>query len=127
MRQLLSLLTLACTCSFAHAIDCSKAQNTMDLNECASIDLQKVEAKLNQVYQRVLKSTEKDYASEGNYADIKKSFINAQRAWIKFREADCDAVYQRNIGGTIRTVMHLGCMRAHALKRIADLEEYEKN
>ena len=99
----------------------------MDLNECASIDLKKVEAKLNLVYQRVLKSTEKDYASEGNYADVKKTFINAQRAWIKFREADCDAVYQRNIGGTIRTLAHLGCMRSHALKRIEELEEYEKN
>ncbi len=127
MHHLIIILTLACASSFAHAIDCNKASNTMEINECASIEQQKVEAKLNQVYQRVLKGMEKDYASDGNFADMKKSFVNAQRAWIKFREADCDAVYQKNIGGTIRNVMHISCMQAHAKRRIEELEEFEKN
>ena len=127
MRLLLSFITLVCASSFAHAIDCNKALNTMEINECASIEQQKVEAKLNQVYQRVLKGMEKDYASDGNFADMKKSFVNAQRAWIKFREADCDAVYQKNIGGTIRNLVHITCMQSHAKKRMEQLEEYEKN
>ncbi|PXX41575.1 lysozyme inhibitor LprI family protein [Undibacterium pigrum] len=127
MRNLILLLTLACASSLAQAIDCNKASNTMEINECASIEQQKVEAKLNQVYQRVLKGMEKDYASDGNFADMKKAFVNAQRAWIKFREADCDAVYQKNIGGTIRNVMHISCMQARAKTRIAELEDFEKN
>ncbi|MFZ6874154.1 lysozyme inhibitor LprI family protein [Undibacterium sp. Di27W] len=127
MRHLIILLTLACASSFTYALDCNKAANTMEINECASIEQQKVEAKLNQVYQRVLKGMEKDYASEGNFADIKKTFINAQRAWIKFREADCDAIHEKNISGTIRTVMHISCMQARAKQRIAELEDYEKN
>lgn len=127
MRHLIILITLACASSFTHALDCSKASNTMEINECASIEQQKVEVKLNQVYQRVMKGMEKDYASDGNFAGMKKAFVNAQRAWIKFREADCDAVYQKHIGGTIRNVMHISCMQAHAKKRIVDLEEFEKN
>ena len=127
MRHLILLFTLACTTSFAHAIDCNKASNTMKINECASIEQQKVEAKLNQVYQCVLKGLEKDHASDRKFAEMKKAFVDAQLAWIKFRKAECDAVYHNNIGGTTRNAMYISCMQVRAKQRIAELEEFEKN
>ncbi|MCH8622805.1 lysozyme inhibitor LprI family protein [Undibacterium sp. TS12] len=131
MRNLLykitSFITLACASQFALALDCSKASNTIEINECASIEQKKVEAKLNAVYQRVMKMLDKEIAAGDLDKASKTTLIEAQRAWLKFREADCNAVYQYHISGTIRGVMYIGCMQTHTERRIKDLEEYEKN
>ncbi len=127
MRHFICLITLACASQLALALDCSKASNTLEINECASIEQKKVEAKLNAVYQRVMKFLDKQIADGDLDKASKTTLIEAQRAWLKFREADCSAVYQYHIAGTIRNVMHIGCMQTHTERRIKDLEEYEKN
>jgi len=103
------------------APDCKNAMNTLEINECASIEQKAVEARLNQVYQRVLKTLD----GEGrDSAATRAKLVAAQRAWVRFREADCDAVYERHAGGTIRTVMYIGCMQSHAEQRIKALEAF---
>jgi len=127
MRAILLCITLACASNYAHALDCSKAANTIEINECASIEQRKVEAKLNAVYQRVMKYLDKQIADGDLDKASKTTLIEAQRAWLKFREADCNAVYQYHIAGTIRGVMSISCLQTHTERRIKDLEEYEKN
>jgi len=121
MRPTLFLFTLAMACAPALALDCKNAMNTPEMNECAALEQKAVEAKLNQVYRRVIKSLDTNEDS----AAAKEKLVIAQRAWIKFREADCDAVYENWAGGTIRNVMYSGCMRQHAEQRIKDLEGFE--
>ena len=118
MKFSLALL-LALSSASSFALDCKNAVSMPDINECAAVDQKKVEDKLNQTYQGVLKSLDQD-----KDPDTKKALIAAQRAWVKFREADCQAVYQKSIGGTIRTVMYIGCMQNRAETRIKQLEEY---
>jgi uncharacterized protein YecT (DUF1311 family) len=115
-RLLAGLLLTVCAGS-SFALDCKNAVSTPEINECASIEQKKVEDKLNKVYQRVIKSVDK--------AEAKKSLVEAQRAWVKFREADCNAVYQKWIDGTIRGVMFTGCMQNRAETRIKELEDYD--
>ena len=122
-----SLLSLACFSQPVFAVDCSVASTTLEVNECASIGQQKMEAKLNTTYQRIMKLLDKQSADDPNAKASKTALIEAQRAWIKFREADCNAVYQYYIDGTIRTVMSISCMSKHAERRIKDLEEYERH
>ena len=118
----LACLALLGWAGAAAALDCSKAMTTPDMNECAAIDQKKADARLNQVYQRVLKSLEPDAGG----AETKKKLVEAQRAWVKFRDADCAAVYQQHIDGTIRNVMHHGCMRARTEQRIKELNEFSQ-
>lgn len=123
-RALLPLAMLALSPG-AFGLDCRNAMTTPDLNACASIDQKKVETTLNKVYQRVLKSLDRSETSPQSSAAIRNAFVDAQRAWIKFREADCNAVYQKHVDGSIRTVMYIGCMQHHAERRIKDLENFE--
>lgn len=116
MRCMIALLLAVCA-SGAAAVDCKNAVATPDINECASIEQKKVEDKLNKAYQQVIKSI-------GEPA-TKKALIEAQRAWVRFREADCKAVYEQYKTGTIRTVMFIGCMQEHAEQRIKDLESFQ--
>ena len=110
----------------ALALDCVQAVTTPDINACAAADQKKVEAELNVVYKRVLQNLELANTETENDSKLKAALIDAQRAWVKFREADCKALFTRYEGGTIRTVMYLGCMQQHAEQRIKDLAEYEK-
>jgi len=93
MRRLCFAVVLLAFCASATAaIDCEKAISTIDINECASIEQKQVEVRLNAVYQRVIKSLEHPDNEVERYSEMKASLIAAQRAWVKFREADCHAV-----------------------------------
>jgi uncharacterized protein YecT (DUF1311 family) len=111
----LALSLLLCSAS-SFALDCDNAVTTPDLNECAAREQKQAEVKLNQVYQRVLKTI--------SSPKVRTQFVAAQRAWVKFREADCKAVYEQHADGTIRTVMYLGCMQNRAQTRIKELEMF---
>jgi uncharacterized protein YecT (DUF1311 family) len=124
MRCALLALATVSIATLSHAkVDCKKAMTTLDINACAQADFEVVEKKLNDTYRRVMKSLSKP--DEGlAYAEIKKGLIEAQRAWVVFRQKDCDAYYTLHASGTIRTVMYIGCMQNHAEQRIKTLEEY---
>lgn len=110
----------------SHALNCKKALTTSDINECARAEQKIVEAKLNKTYQRVLKGLDQPDNETEKYSEMKQKLIEAQSAWGQFRKADCDAVYARYAGGTIRSVMFIGCMLQHAEQRIEALEAYEQ-
>lgn len=116
-----ALALFAVGSAVAAAPDCQKPKDTLETNECAAIEQKAVEARLNQVYQRLLKSLD-ERGKEA--AGMKVKLTSAQRAWVKFREADCDAVFEKWSGGTIRTVMFIGCMQSRAEQRIKELEDF---
>lgn len=103
----------------ARAVDCANAVTTPDMNECAAREQKVVEAKLNRTYQQLLKDL-----NDPDSAGTKKKLVAAQRAWVKFREADCAAVYEHHSGGTIRNLVYSGCMRGRAEQRITELEAF---
>jgi uncharacterized protein YecT (DUF1311 family) len=115
----LMFMSAMATPVWAEDVNCDNAMTTHDINLCADAELQKVEKNLNVVYQRVMAALAK-----AEDPTVRTQLLEAQRAWVKFREADCDAVYSHHQGGTMRTVMHIGCMQQHAERRIADLEEF---
>ncbi|WP_169805835.1 lysozyme inhibitor LprI family protein [Azohydromonas lata] len=108
----------------AHALDCKNAMNTMDMNDCAAIEQKAVEVRLNEVYQRVMKELDKPDEELEKYSEVRKKLLEAQRAWIRFRQSDCDAQYAYHMDGSMRNLVYLGCMRSRAERRIKDLEEY---
>lgn len=114
-KPLLILALLSCTTA-AHALDCKNAVTTPDMNACAAREQKEVEANLNRVYQRVLKTV--------SAPRVRTQFVAAQRLWVKFREADCQTVYQQHADGTIRTLVYLGCLQNRAETRIKELEAF---
>lgn len=118
-RQILPLL-LAASAGSSYALDCDKAFSTIDLNQCAAQATEKVERQLNATYQQTLKAV----ATMDDAAGIKTKLVDAQRLWVKFREADCQAEYAKWQGGSIRNVMYSECMQDRAKQRIKQLEQF---
>lgn len=121
----IAFLVVSLSAGSAQALDCANAITTPEINECASIEKDKVEAKLNDTYKKALAFLDNsDPLIKEDAAKAKAKLKEAQRAWIKFRETDCDAIYSFNASGTMRTVLWIGCMQSHAEQRINELNNF---
>lgn len=106
-------------------INCGDIRNTVESNFCADKDLKSADAKLNEVYKKVLaqiaeSGLEKPYDRHSWEEALRES----QRAWITFRDLDCKgAVPMEWSGGTGTTAAVLICMKDKTEARTKDLEE----
>lgn len=105
-------------------IECEKVFSTLDVEQCIAVELDKVEASLNEAYQRLLKQLTQADTPQDNYTEYRKKLLIAQRAWIKFREADCDTQYEMHRSGSIRNSIYLSCKKQRADQRINELNSY---
>jgi len=126
-KNLLSLILLLAACP-AIAIDCDTTSNTIEMNVCGQIELDKLDKELNQIYKQVLAKFDVVSKEPSNIADKsedKQNLIDAQRLGMKFRDADCHTTYTLWLGGTIRGQMYLGRMMSHTEQRIKQLKVYD--
>jgi len=107
-----------------------KADNTAAINGCSYDKLQNSDKLLNEVYQdRVsnLKAQalkEKDASQFEKYAEeTLQRLIKAQRAWITFRDADCDLQGANMLNGTGEGMIIGGCLAEKTFKRVKEIAE----
>jgi uncharacterized protein YecT (DUF1311 family) len=110
-------------------IDCQNAMTTYELNACADKDFTAADKALNAAYAAALKTIPEMATAEAPYdaksweATLRKS----QRAWIAFRDAECQghvALFWG--GGTGATADIIGCMEEKTKARTKELiDRYE--
>lgn len=118
------LVSISINAKEASGIDCTKAFSTPDVEQCIAIELDKTETVLNQAYQSLVKQLTQADTAQDNYTEYRKKLLIAQRARIKFREADCDTQYAMHRSGTIRNSIYLSCKKQRAEQRIKELNNY---
>jgi uncharacterized protein YecT (DUF1311 family) len=87
-----------------------------DMFECNGEELDRQDARLNDNYKKLMSKLSRDR---------KKPLLKAQRAWIKFREANCDYYFDRD-GGKAARLVASGClvdMTATRAKELAAMLE----
>ncbi|SRR5216684_652323 len=92
---------------------CARAVVTSDLVNCLSKARDSSDAKLNSLYQSIRKNLD---ASEADH------LIEAQRLWIKYRDANCSAERALYGGGTASAPAYLGCLEAMTRARTKELK-----
>ncbi len=99
------LLLLICISPFVQSdeIDCDNAINTYEMNVCAKKEMVAADVALN----KALSQAKDKYANE---ATLLKLLAFSQDAWLIYRKAHCDGVYEKWAGGSIRGVMFGQCM-----------------
>jgi len=96
--------------------DCDQAQTQAEINICAALKADEADEQLNQVY-RQLRAKIKGSSQE-------RRLINAQLAWIKFRDADCDYAKGRYEGGSIVPTIYASCLSRLTEQRTRELADY---
>ena len=118
MRPTILLLLVGMTLSpVARADDCSNASDQATMSECAGKALQKSDAELNATYDQIRQRLK-------NAPETLKLLVGAQRAWIAFRDAECDFSTSPSAGGTIHPMIYTICADRMTRRRVDDLKAY---
>lgn len=99
----------------AQNVNCNSPQTTLEMKVCAGNSYQKADRKLNQVYRQLKPKLG---------ASQQKRLINAQRAWIQFRDKSCAFEGAFAEGGTLEPVLKTSCLARVTEQRVKDLQSY---
>lgn len=104
---------------------CKSQSNTLELNECAARTLEARDKALNLAYQNLLKKlVPDDQYDKTDYATTRKYLIEAQKNWIRYRDADCSGQYVLYAEGSIRNIVALNCQIEKTEQRTKELNHW---
>ena len=89
------------------------AQSQMEMNAQAGSALQKSDAQLNAVYNK-LRARVSDAG--------KQKLLAAQQSWLRFRDQECEFETSGTLGGPIRSMMVAVCLTRLTDQRTKDLD-----
>jgi len=89
---------------------------TSDMLDCIGAETKRQDARLNKAYKDVMASLT---------PARKKQLQEAQRAWIKYRDANC-TFYADPDGGTMATVSSHDCFMSATASRAKELEGFKE-
>ncbi|WP_305857888.1 lysozyme inhibitor LprI family protein [Balneatrix alpica] len=99
------------------SVDCHNAITTMQINQCAGLELEHAQTQLSQYLQASLRH-------HGEDAELVQAIERSQRDWQAYMTAHCDAVYTQWREGTIRGLMTLSCQTELTKQRTHQLWAY---
>lgn len=97
-------------------LNCEDAITQAEMNICTANEAREANEKLNEVYKKLQEKV------QGTPQEAR--LIKAQRAWVAFRDADCEYSQRRYDGGSIMSAIYALCVVDLTEKRTQRLEEY---
>ena len=97
---------------------CEDAQTQADMNICWGNEYKKADATLNKTYQQLAAMLEDEE---------KGQLKNAENAWLKYRDANCEFVADQYKGGSIRPMIAAICLADVTNNRTTELKNQIKD
>lgn len=116
LSLLLGTIALPVLAQSPTKVNCQNATSTPEINECARQEFEAADKRLNQLYRQLI--TRLQGSSK------RQQLVNAQLAWIKYRDAACN--FEKWDGGTGEAYSYEFCRTRITRQRNADLESYLK-
>lgn len=88
---------------------------TANILDCEGAENDKKDKELNQVYQQIMKEADVTH---------KKQTRDAQRAWLKFRDANCAEDPESGTAGDIDSADCYLSMTAHRIEKLKQIRDY---
>lgn len=111
--------------SFADNLpDCIDPQTQMELTYCASVDYESADADLNALWPSIVAAAKysDEYVAEQvegtGVPTTLEALLTAQRAWLKFRDAQCEYEAYEVFGGTAQPMVGSLCLTRLTRERI---------
>ena len=101
------------------AAPCRKDYDTRGVTECYDKELRKENIEMARLNRKLLENwtNRKD-------ASLRNAFKTAQKAWLEYREKDCDVVSEEWGGGPSQGPAHLFCLWLMTKERNDDLRDH---
>jgi len=101
--------------------DCETTAVQFELNECARAEYERADARLNQQWQVTL-----EVFRSRSPEDVER-LRAAQRAWISFRDTQCDAEHPFDLGVSLDKMLNINCRRALTEARTSELAQLARD
>ncbi|BEM38633.1 hypothetical protein SME10J_23600 [Serratia marcescens] len=92
------------------------AQSQAELNDCAAQTYKNADGEMNKVYKKVMDTLKTS-------PEKSKALLQAQRAWLKFRDADCTFLSSNSAGGSINAMSNALCLSERTTERTSYLSK----
>lgn len=124
MKNIWLLVVLVLGANIARADDapdCKDPQDQNTMTACARVDFEKADQELNAIWPKLKTDAEdSDKATDKHeYAD---ALLASQRAWIAFRDAECEWQGFEAHGGSLEPMLVAGCLARLTRDRIKQLQ-----
>jgi uncharacterized protein YecT (DUF1311 family) len=117
VKGMLLILFLVVMSPVAKA-QCEEAKSTLQINECFAKELKKAEVELSRVYHLTMKKLE-----PADAVLLRK----AQRAWLLYRDAQCEAEHALWGGGTGGPAAFVSCKLELTGQRTVEIQHAYQN
>ena len=97
---------------------CANAQTQTEMTICAGKEYKAADVVLNQVYRQLVAMLDEEEKSQ---------LKEAQTAWLKYRDTNCDFVADQYKGGTMRPMILGYCLAEMTSNRTAELRSQIKD
>jgi uncharacterized protein YecT (DUF1311 family) len=91
-------------------------QSQQWMNRCAGDAYQRADKALNAQWAKV-------FATYGDDAESKNLLLDGQRAWLKYRDAQCELAAFDSRGGSIWPLINSGCLASLTRQRTKELAD----
>jgi uncharacterized protein YecT (DUF1311 family) len=131
MRVVLTVLAIIASTwsvSAEEKLDCANALTQADMNQCAYLDFEKADKQLNALWPGIKAETKQQDTDEGEgKTEYLDALMASQRAWIAYRDAECQRYSNESKGGSMQPLLLYGCMASMTEKRIKELQDNPEN
>ena len=129
--MILTILALA-TAQADSSVDCNLERNHLEMAQCELIDYQRADADLNRQWHLALVAARQfdrenvDSIRRGQLRSLVENLRTAQRAWITYRDAHCDAEGRNYFGEATRYLIINICLRKLTEMRTQQLRGFSE-
>lgn len=103
--------------------NCANPQTQMEMTQCAGEDYDKADKELNTEYQKLRKLlAERDKAADEGGKGAVEALVAAQRAWVTYRDANCDLTGFQARGGSMEPQLVASCLAQISRDRTQELK-----
>src|SRR3546814_19934501 len=107
-------------------VNCANPQYQVEMNFCAQQEDERADAALNVQWKKTsaaMKKRDRDpYQSDDNRPGYMATLLDAQRAWIAYRDAHCESAGYVARGGSMEPMLVSGCMAELTEQRPAQVK-----
>lgn len=96
---------------------CANPMTQMEMNQCAIKEYNDADAELNRVYKEVMAKLR---------PEMQAKLKTAQKAWLQYRDANCDCASFDYSEGSIYPVMYYGCLKNMTIARTKEIQDLLK-
>lgn len=125
LRRMKCIFSMVLLCSLAapSIAACRNPESSFEEKDCLWRESQKADRDVRQAYSAARQQVSKGMEDSGQAKEALQALSKAQKAWIIYRERDCNFEYLLNAGSNNAGQNELACKIALARRQIARLKE----